>query len=68
MNFGWYTARHDQLVNVICKAVTKYVADDVRSEITLGWRCKKMALQKNYKPRDQAWSSGDESMNKEGAG
>jgi hypothetical protein len=35
MNFGWDVARHDQLVNVICKAVTRSVADDWRSEMKL---------------------------------
>jgi hypothetical protein len=36
MNFGLYTVRHNQLANVVRKAVIQHVAADLRSGISLG--------------------------------
>jgi hypothetical protein len=36
MNFGLYTARHDQLSNVVRRAVITCLGEDLRSEIALG--------------------------------
>jgi hypothetical protein len=35
MNFGWYTARHNELINVIRAAAINYMAEDLCSDIQL---------------------------------